>query len=158
MSTASDYEEKSCCLVATLCSPPVALLRSHLRRASRFAEAATATTSAAVGPFTLEPLPYPTDALEPFIDARTMELHHDRHHAAYVSNLNTIAKDYPQIVDMPPVDLMEKLAELPDVILVPHAQAAQRRPASSLHPANATFPEHSPASAPAPISPAAPSN
>ena len=81
-----------------------------------FAEAATATTSAAVGPFILEPLPYPTDALEPFIDARTMELHHDRHHAAYVSNLNTIAKDYPQIVDMPPVDLLERLAELPDSI------------------------------------------
>src|SRR5882672_9216952 len=81
-----------------------------------FAEAATATTSAAVGPFILEPLPYPTDALEPFIDARTMELHHDRHHAAYVSNLNTIAKDYPQIIDMPPVDLLEKLAELPDPI------------------------------------------
>ena len=81
-----------------------------------FAEDATATTSAAVGPFILEPLPYPTDALEPFIDARTMELHHDRHHAAYVSNLNTIAKDYPKIVDMPPVDLLERLAELPDSI------------------------------------------
>src|SRR5712671_5546492 len=81
-----------------------------------FAEAATATTSSAVGPFTLEPLPYPTKALEPYIDARTMELHHDRHHAAYVSNLNTIAKDYPQIVDMPPVDLLERLAELPDSI------------------------------------------
>src|SRR2546428_13104905 len=81
-----------------------------------FAEAATATTSAAVGPFSLERLPYPASALEPFIDARTMELHHDRHHAAYVSNLNTIAKDYPQIVDMPPVDLLERLAEVPGSI------------------------------------------
>src|SRR5712692_669100 len=81
-----------------------------------FAEAATATTSTAAGPFTLEPLPYPANALEPYIDARTMELHHDRHHAAYVGNLNTIAKDYPQIVDMLPLDLLEKLAELPDAI------------------------------------------
>ena len=68
-----------------------------------FAEAATATTSAAVGPFSLEPLPYPANALEPFIDARTMELHHGQHHAAYVSNLNAIVKDHPQIVDMAPL-------------------------------------------------------
>jgi len=80
------------------------------------AEAATAAISTAAGPFALEPLPYPTNALEPYIDARTMELHHDQHHAAYVSNLNTIARDYPQIVDMPPLDLLVKLAELPDAI------------------------------------------
>lgn len=40
------------------------------------------------GPFTLPPLPYAFDALEPHIDARTMEIHHDKHHAAYVTNLN----------------------------------------------------------------------
>jgi Fe-Mn family superoxide dismutase len=38
--------------------------------------------------FTLPPLPYPFDALEPHIDARTMEIHHDKHHGAYVTNLN----------------------------------------------------------------------
>ena len=43
---------------------------------------------AAGGPFTLPPLPYPSDALEPAIDAATMALHHDRHHQAYVTNLN----------------------------------------------------------------------
>jgi Fe-Mn family superoxide dismutase len=42
----------------------------------------------AAGPFKLEPLPYAYDALEPHIDARTMEIHHARHHAAYVNNLN----------------------------------------------------------------------
>src|SRR5512139_3575207 len=36
----------------------------------------------------LAPLPYPNDALEPYIDARTMEIHHDKHHAAYLNNLN----------------------------------------------------------------------
>jgi len=80
------------------------------------AQATAAAVGTAAGPFTLEPLPYPANALEPFIDARTMELHHDQHHAAYVSNLNAIAKDYPQIVDAPPVDLLQKLAELPDAI------------------------------------------
>ena len=41
------------------------------------------------GPFRLAPLPYANDALTPHIDARTMEIHHDRHHQAYVNNLNT---------------------------------------------------------------------
>lgn len=41
------------------------------------------------GPFRLPPLPYANNALEPSIDARTMEIHHDRHHKAYVDNLNT---------------------------------------------------------------------
>jgi Fe-Mn family superoxide dismutase len=47
---------------------------------------ATATTASA--PFTLPPLPYAYDALEPHIDARTMEIHHDRHHSAYVAGVN----------------------------------------------------------------------
>ena len=43
--------------------------------------------------FELAPLPYPNNALEPHIDAMTMEIHHDRHHAAYTTNLNTAIKD-----------------------------------------------------------------
>jgi superoxide dismutase, Fe-Mn family len=72
--------------------------------------------STAAGPFTLDALPYPTNALEPYIDTRTMELHHDRHHAGYVNNLNAIAKDYPQIGRIPPQDLLKKLTELPETI------------------------------------------
>ena len=49
---------------------------------------ATAVAQVAGGPFILPPLPYAFDALEPHIDARTMEIHHDRHHKAYVDNLN----------------------------------------------------------------------
>lgn len=48
----------------------------------------TNVTAAPAGSFTLPPLPYAFDALEPHIDARTMEIHHDKHHAAYVANLN----------------------------------------------------------------------
>ncbi|MGQ9807322.1 MAG: superoxide dismutase [Armatimonadota bacterium] len=47
------------------------------------------------GPFTLPDLPYPYDALEPHIDARTMEIHYSKHHAAYVSNLNAAVKGTP---------------------------------------------------------------
>src|SRR5260221_12873140 len=38
--------------------------------------------------YELPPLPYPTNALEPYIDAQTMEIHHDKHHGAYVTNVN----------------------------------------------------------------------
>ena len=47
-----------------------------------------APAAAPSGPFTLPPLPYAYDALEPHIDALTMQIHHDKHHAAYVANLN----------------------------------------------------------------------
>ena len=53
-----------------------------------FAQTNSAPAPAATGPFTLPPLPYAADALEPFIDAQTMTIHHDKHHKAYVDNLN----------------------------------------------------------------------
>src|SRR5260370_10259481 len=56
---------------------------------------------AAAGPFKLEPLPYPNNALEPHIDALTMEIHHVRHHAAYQINLNNQVKDYPAGASIP---------------------------------------------------------
>jgi len=77
------------------------------------------TTPPLAGPFRQDPLPYAANALEPAIDARTMEIHHDRHHAAYVSNLNTIAKDNPQIAQMPVEQMLAKLGELPDTIRTP---------------------------------------
>jgi Fe-Mn family superoxide dismutase len=48
-----------------------------------------------VAEFTLPPLPYDFGALEPNVDAKTMEIHHDKHHAAYVNNLNAALKDHP---------------------------------------------------------------
>ena len=61
-----------------------------------FAQAA-APAAAATGPFTLPPLTYPTAAFEPHIDAKTMEIHHDRHHQAFITNLNSLAKTNPQL-------------------------------------------------------------
>lgn len=84
----------------------------------RIVVAQTATSPPATGPFQLPPLPYPTNAFEPHIDALTMEIHHDRHHGAYVANLNAIAKDYPQIAAVPPAQVLLKLSELPEQIRV----------------------------------------
>jgi superoxide dismutase, Fe-Mn family len=68
------------------------------------------------GPFTLPPLPYPPEANEPHIDAQTMQIHHDRHHAAYVTNLNAAVKDHPQVAAMGLSGMLGKLGELPDAI------------------------------------------
>src|SRR5580700_11172724 len=48
-------------------------------------------------PFTVPPLPYAYDALEPYIDKTTMEIHHDKHHAAYVTNLNKALESAPDL-------------------------------------------------------------
>ena len=50
-------------------------------------------------PFTLPPLPYAPDALEPHIDKMTMEIHHSKHHAAYVTNLNKALESAPALAD-----------------------------------------------------------
>jgi superoxide dismutase, Fe-Mn family len=55
------------------------------------------TAHGSAAPFTLPPLPYPFDALEPHIDKRTMEVHHDGHHGAYVNNLNKALESAPQL-------------------------------------------------------------
>jgi Fe-Mn family superoxide dismutase len=70
----------------------------------------------ASGPFQLPPLGYPFNALEPHIDARTMEIHHDRHHAAYVANLNNAVKDHSNIASMPLQDILAKLPEMPEAV------------------------------------------
>jgi Fe-Mn family superoxide dismutase len=57
----------------------------------------TAPAKGGVAPFTLPPLPYPADALEPHIDKLTMEIHHDKHHGTYVSNLNKALESAPQL-------------------------------------------------------------
>jgi Fe-Mn family superoxide dismutase len=49
--------------------------------------------------FTLPPLPYAPDALEPYIDKTTMEIHHDKHHNAYVTNLNKALESAPELAD-----------------------------------------------------------
>jgi Fe-Mn family superoxide dismutase len=74
------------------------------------------TTNAPTGPFTLPPLPYDYAALEPAIDALTMEIHHDRHHQAYVDNLNKAVADYPDLQAMDAVTLIQSLDQAPEEV------------------------------------------
>ena len=65
---------------------------------------------APAGPYHLDPLPYAFDALEPHIDAQTMQIHHDRHHAAYVANLNKAVADTPDLAKKSPAELQNDRA------------------------------------------------
>ena len=66
--------------------------------------------------YELPPLPYPVDALEPHIDAKTMEIHHDKHHQAYITNANNALKDYPQLAAKPVEELIANLSAVPEAI------------------------------------------
>lgn len=67
-------------------------------------------------PHTLPPLPYANDVLEPHIDAKTMEIHHDKHHGAYVTNLNTALEKAPQLANKSLEDLLKNLDAVPESI------------------------------------------
>src|ERR1051326_9605543 len=86
---------------ASLCSVPLAKAQP---------------SAAPAGPFMLPPLPYPFDALEPHIDARTMEIHHDKHHAAYVTNLNKALADFPDLGKKNVEELLKELNTLPQQV------------------------------------------
>jgi len=77
---------------------------------------ARAADAAAAGPFSLPPLPYPVDALEPYIDAKTMEIHHDKHHATYVANLNKAVAGHEALAKKTPEQLIRNLDELPEAV------------------------------------------
>ncbi len=66
--------------------------------------------------FELAPLPYAFAALEPHIDARTMEIHHDKHHATYITNLNNALASYADLQSKPIEDLVKNLSTLPDAV------------------------------------------
>lgn len=68
------------------------------------------------GPFKLEPLPYAFSALEPHIDARTMEIHWGKHHATYVKNLNDIATKEPSIAGKTPEYLVQNINAIPESV------------------------------------------
>ena len=103
-----------------------AALTSAAVAAGRPALGLTQTTPAAGagkdadGPFTLPPLPYAYDALEPYIDAQTMMLHHDKHHAAYVQNLNKAVATDPSLAGKlggkSVEDLIRNMSAVPEAI------------------------------------------
>lgn len=66
--------------------------------------------------YELPPLPYAKDALEPHIDAMTMEIHHDRHHATYVTNLNNALANHPELQGKTVEELIKDLNAVPEAI------------------------------------------
>jgi Fe-Mn family superoxide dismutase len=69
--------------------------------------------------FTLPPLPYDFAALEPHIDARTMEIHHGKHHQTYVNNLNAAIEKAPELAKKSLDDLLRNVSSLPEAVRTP---------------------------------------
>ncbi|MFI5370287.1 MAG: superoxide dismutase [Candidatus Eisenbacteria bacterium] len=84
-----------------------------VRPVSAQGAAPAAAPPAPSGPFTLPPLPYAYDALEPHLDATTMQIHHDKHHQAYVTNLNKAVAGHPEIAARKVEDLLRGLDGIP---------------------------------------------
>ena len=70
----------------------------------------------ALAAYVLPPLPYPVEALAPSIDAATMTIHHDRHHGAYVANLNAQIADHPELERLPLEDLQGRISQYPAAV------------------------------------------
>ncbi len=87
-------------------------LSTRLAGAASSLQAAAAPASPA-GPFTLPPLPYAYDALEPYFDAETMHLHHDKHHQSYVDKLNAAVAGHPDLASRSVYDLVANLDAMP---------------------------------------------
>jgi Fe-Mn family superoxide dismutase len=69
--------------------------------------------------FTLPPLPYPYNALEPHIDEQTMRIHHDKHHATYVTNLNSALENHADLQQKSIEALLQGVNSLPEAIRTP---------------------------------------
>jgi Fe-Mn family superoxide dismutase len=91
-------------------------ISGRLARAASNPQAAPAPVAPA-GPFTLPPLPYAYDALEPYFDAETMHLHHDKHHQSYVDKLNAAVAGHPDIASRTVYDLVANLDASPMELL-----------------------------------------
>jgi Fe-Mn family superoxide dismutase len=79
---------------------------------------ARAQAPVATYPFTLPPLPYAYDALEPTIDTLTMQIHHDKHHQAYITNLNKALEPHPELHSKSLKELLQGLDDLPEMLRI----------------------------------------
>ncbi len=128
----AQFEPELACLPQTFACAKATIMMTR-REAIKTASLATAACAAlpvlhaestpvlaavpnATAPFSLPPLPYSTDALEPDIDARTMEIHHDKHHQAYVTNLNKAIAGHPDLEKKTLEELLVSLSTLPDAV------------------------------------------
>jgi len=67
-------------------------------------------------PYSLPQLPYPYDALEPYIDKMTMEIHHTKHHQTYINNLNSALEKYPEFHNLELEEILRNLDQIPEEI------------------------------------------
>src|SRR5688500_15273404 len=84
--------------------------------ASKGKKAAASTMGMTSQPFTLPKLAYAYDALEPHIDAKTMEIHHSKHHQAYITNANNALKDQASLQKMSAEEILRNLSALPEAV------------------------------------------
>ncbi len=77
---------------------------------------ATSSGAATQTAFVVPPLPYAFDALEPYIDAKTMEIHHDKHHGAYVTNLNKAVEGHADLQKLTVEQLISQIDKVPENI------------------------------------------
>jgi Fe-Mn family superoxide dismutase len=96
------------------------LSRRHLLTGATLLAASAAIprawAQAPSGPFKLDPLPYAPSKNEPHIDAQTMEIHHGKHHAAYVNNLNAALNQNAEAAKVPLQDMLANLSKVPESI------------------------------------------
>ncbi len=74
---------------------------------------------AATGPFKLPPLGYAYEALEPHIDATTMNIHHTRHHNAFITNLNQLVEKWPDLAKWSPEQILSDISKVPEAVRTP---------------------------------------
>lgn len=96
------------------------LSRRHLLTGATLLAASAAIprtfAQASSGPFKLDPLPYAPSKNEPHIDAQTMELHHGKHHASYVNNLNAALSQNGELARMPLHEMLARVGEIPESV------------------------------------------
>lgn len=80
------------------------------------AQSAAAAPNPEPGAFSLPALGYAYDALEPVIDARTMEIHYSKHHQGYVNNANNALKAYPEVLALGPIGMLRGIEDVPEAI------------------------------------------
>jgi Fe-Mn family superoxide dismutase len=97
-----------------------ALMTGTLALAPQLLQAQATATPAPAAPgegiFKLPPLGYDYDALEPYIDAETMKIHHDKHHAAYVSKLNIAIAGAPGFENKPIEEILQEIETVPEAV------------------------------------------
>ena len=108
--------KNTCLAIALAASLALPALGEPAGRPSAPAPAQVAAATEAPKPFTLPPLPYDVAALEPHLDAKTMEIHHGKHHAAYVAKLNAALEGHPELQKKTLEELLAHLDQLPESI------------------------------------------